>query len=120
MRGGGSSALARGIRWRLMGSLLVVITAAIAVGTAIVGPLFLRAGGDSLVRRAVADASAPDTRFELVPVAGAATLGGLAAERRSLLRSGHLTWLYGTRVVQTMLSPSPPPQDDRPRRMRAD
>ena len=97
--------LVRGIRWRLMSSLLVVITAAIAVGTAIVGPLFLRAGGDSLVRRAVADASVRDTRFELVPVAGAATLDGLAAERRSLLRSGHLTWLYRPRVVQTMLAP---------------
>ena len=35
---------------------------------------------------------------------GAATLGGLAAEQRSLLRSGHLTGLYGPPVVQTMLS----------------
>jgi hypothetical protein len=49
--------LVRGVRWRLMGSLLVVITAAIAVGAAVVGPLFLRAGGDSLVRQAVADAT---------------------------------------------------------------
>ncbi len=97
--------LVRGIRWRLMSSLLVVTTAAIAVGAAIVGPLFLRAGGDSLVRRAVADASVLDTRFELVPVAGAATLDGLAAERRALLASAHLTWLYGPRVVQTMLTP---------------
>ena len=97
--------LVRGIRWRLMGSLLVVITAAIAVGTAIVGPLFLRAGGDSLVRRAVAAASPSDTGFALVPVeAHSATLDGLATERRSLLRSGHLTWLYGPPVVQTMLT----------------
>jgi putative ABC transport system permease protein len=96
--------LVRGIRWRLMSSLLVVITAAIAVGTAIVGPLFLRAGGDSLVRRAVADAGVLDTRFDLVPVAGGATLDGLEAERRSLLSRGHLTGLYGPRVVQTMLA----------------
>ncbi len=96
--------LVRGIRWRLMGSLLVVITAAIAVGTAIVGPLFLRAGGDSLVRQAVGAAAASDTSFELVPVTGAATLDGLAAERRSLLRSGQLTRLYGPPVVQTMLT----------------
>ena len=104
MRGGASSALARGVRWRLMGSLLVVITAAIAVGTAIVGPLFLRAGGDSLVRQAVAGASASNTSFELTALTGEATLDGLAAEQRSLLRSGHLAGLYGPPVVQTMLS----------------
>jgi hypothetical protein len=94
--------LVRGIRWRLMGSILVVVTAAIALGTAIVGPLFLRAGGDSLVRQAVGTAAASDTSFGLVPVTGAATLDGLAAERRSLLRSARLTRLYGPPVVQTM------------------
>ena len=104
MRGGARSVLVRGIRWRLMGSLLVVITAAIAVGAAIVGPLFLRAGGDSLVRQAVAGASVIDTRFELVRVGGAVTLDGVAAERRSLLASGHLSGLYGPPVVQTMFT----------------
>ena len=105
MRGWARSVLVRGIRWRLMGSLLVVITAAIAVGTAIVGPLFIRAGGDSLVRRAMASASLSDTTFELSPPAGeATTLDGLAAERRSLLRRGHLNRLYGPPVVQTMLT----------------
>ncbi len=80
MRGSARSVLVRGIRWRLMGSLLVVITAAIAVGTAIVGPLFIRAGGDSLVRRAMASASSSDTTFELAPaVDNAVTLDGLAA-----------------------------------------
>jgi ABC-type antimicrobial peptide transport system permease subunit len=98
------SVLARGIRWRLMGSLLVVSTAAIAVGAAIVGPLFLRAGGDSLVRNAVAGAPPSVTSFELVPVSGGATLGGVAAEQRSFLRRGHLKGLYGPPVVQTMLT----------------
>jgi putative ABC transport system permease protein len=94
--------LVRGIRWRLMGSLLMVITAAIAVGTAIVGPLFLRAGGDSLVRRGVATAGFRDTGFELARVPGhPATLDGLAAERRALLRREHLTRLYGS-TVQTL------------------
>jgi putative ABC transport system permease protein len=98
------SVLVRGIRWRLMGSLLIVITAAIAVGAAIVGPLFLRAGGDSLVRQAVAGAPATNTSFELIPVAGGGTLAGLAAERRSLLQSGHLNRLYRPPVVKTMLT----------------
>jgi hypothetical protein len=96
--------LARGIRWRLMSSVLVVITTAIAVGAAIVGPLFLRAGGDSLVRQAVAGAGATDTSLELVHAGGAVTLDGVAAEGRSLLASGHLSGLYAPPVVQTMLT----------------
>ncbi len=104
MKGAASSALARGIRWRATGSLLVVITAAIAVGTAIVGPLFLQAGGDSLVRQAVSAASASKTSFGLTPSTRATTLEGLQAEQRSLLGSGHLSGLYGPSVVKTMLS----------------
>jgi putative ABC transport system permease protein len=102
MKGGAGSVLIHGIRWRLMGSVLVVITAAIAVGTAIVGPLFLRAGGDSLVRQAVAGASASQTSFTLTLVSHSSTLEGLAAERQSLLRSGHLSGLYRGPVVQTV------------------
>ena len=93
------SVLVRGIRWRPMGSLLIVITAAIAVGTAIVGPLYLQAGGDSLVREAVATAPLDATSFQLAPEPShATTLDGLAAEQRSLLRHGHLTRLYGAPV----------------------
>ncbi len=103
MRGGAGSVLVRGIRWRLVGSLLVVVSVAIAVGTAVVGPLFVRAGGDSLIRQAVATAGTNDTSFALVDN-GAATLHGLAAEWRSLFRSGHLIRLYGPPVVQTMLT----------------
>jgi putative ABC transport system permease protein len=87
-----------------MGSLLVVVTAAIAIGTAIVGPLFLRAGGDSLVRRAVAGASASRTRFALTSTTHSTTLGELAAEQRSLLAREHLSGLYGPSSVETMLS----------------
>jgi putative ABC transport system permease protein len=104
VRGGAGSVLVQGIRWRLMGSLLVVITAAIAVGTAIVGPLFLRAGGDSLVRQAAAGASAFQTSFKLSPLSRSSTFDGLAAERQLLLRSGHLSGLYGRPVVRTMVA----------------
>ncbi len=96
--------LVRGVRWRLMGSLLVVIAAAIAVGAAVVGPLFLRAGGDSLVRQAVAGATVSNTSFELDSATHSTTLDGLAAERQSLLRSEHLSGLYGRPVVRTMVS----------------
>jgi putative ABC transport system permease protein len=104
VRGGGNSTLARGIRWRPMGSALVATTAAIAVGTAIVGPLFLRAGGDSLVRQTVAGASASKTSFGLTTSTEAKTLDGLAAEQRSLLASAHLTDLFGPSVVKTIRS----------------
>jgi putative ABC transport system permease protein len=97
--------LIRGVRWRLMGSLLVVITAAIAVGAAVVGPLFLRAGGDSLVRQAVADAPVSKTSFELDSATHSTTLDGLAAEQQSLLRSEHLSGLYGGHMVRTMVAP---------------
>ncbi len=49
MRPGGAL-LVRGIRWRLGTSLLTVLTAAIAVGAAVLGPLYLRTAGDSVVR----------------------------------------------------------------------
>lgn len=94
--------LVRGVRWRLMGSLLVVITTAIAIGAALVGPLFLRAGGDSLVRQAVADAPVSKTSFELDSATHASTLDGLAAHAQSLLRGEHLSGLYGRSVVRTM------------------
>ena len=79
MTGGARSVLVRGVRWRLMGSLLVVITAAIAVGAAVVGPLFLRAGGDSLVRQAVAGTTVAHTSFELDSATHSSTLDGLAS-----------------------------------------
>lgn len=104
MRGGARSVLFRGVRWRLMGSLLVVITAAIAVGAAVVGPLFLRAGGDSLVRQAVADAPVSKTSFTLDSATRSSTLDGLAAEERALLRGEHLSALYRGPVVRTMES----------------
>jgi putative ABC transport system permease protein len=96
--------LVRGVRWRLMGSLLVVITTAIAVGAAVVGPLFLRAGGDSLVRQAVAGATVSHTSLELDSATHSSTLDGLAAERRLLLRSEHLSGLYEGPVVRTMVA----------------
>lgn len=44
------------MRWRLGASLLTVITAAIAVATAVLGPLYLHTAGDSVLRETVASA----------------------------------------------------------------
>jgi putative ABC transport system permease protein len=42
--------LLRGMRWRLGVSLLTVLTSAVAVGAAVLGPLYLNTAGDSVVR----------------------------------------------------------------------
>jgi hypothetical protein len=47
----------RGIRWRLGISVLTVLTAAVAVGAAVLGPLYLNTAGDSVVRTTVRSAS---------------------------------------------------------------
>ncbi len=53
--------LLRGMRWRLGLSLLTVLTAAIAVATAVLGPMYLHTAGDSVLRRTV-DSAAVQTR----------------------------------------------------------
>lgn len=57
----GDGLLLRGVRWRLGLSLLTVLTAAIAVATAVLGPMYLHTAGDSVLRRAV-DSAALQTR----------------------------------------------------------
>ncbi len=43
--------LLRGMRWRLGTSVLTVLTATIAVATAVLGPLYLHTAGDSVLRQ---------------------------------------------------------------------
>jgi putative ABC transport system permease protein len=56
MRAGGTLLL-RGMRWRLGISLLTVLTCAVAVGAAVLGPLYLWTAGDSVVRTTLTSAS---------------------------------------------------------------
>lgn len=62
--------LLRGIRWRLGASVLTVLTAALAVGVAVFGPLYLQAAGDSLVRGAIGAASVQTSGLTLIPRPG--------------------------------------------------
>jgi putative ABC transport system permease protein len=95
--------LVRGMRWRLMGSVLVVLTAAIAVGTAIVGPLYLQAGGDSLIRTAVATASEQQTGFTLAPENGhPATVAQLESERSALIRRAGARGVYARPIASVI------------------
>jgi putative ABC transport system permease protein len=92
----GWALLLRGIRWRLMGSVLIVLTAAIAMGTAIIGPLYVQAGGDSLVRRAVATAPENATGLSLEAQSGHAVSGAqVTQEQTGLLRRGDLVRRFG-------------------------
>jgi hypothetical protein len=49
--------LLRGMRWRLGTSWLTVLTATIAVATAVLGPLYLYTAGDSVLQQTVASAA---------------------------------------------------------------
>lgn len=92
--------LLRGIRWRLGASLLTVLTAAIAVGAAILGPLYLRAGDDSLVRSAVAAAPNQASGMTLAPSSGArVSLVQVADERGSLTRRFDLGRWYSAPIT---------------------
>jgi putative ABC transport system permease protein len=60
--------LLRGVRWRLGVSLLTVLTATIAVATAVLGPLYLHTADDSVLRETVASAAVQDRGVRLVTV----------------------------------------------------
>ena len=61
----------RGMRWRLGISVLTVLTSAIAVGAAVLGPLYLQAAGDSVVRTTLGAASIEDSGATLSGSPGA-------------------------------------------------
>jgi putative ABC transport system permease protein len=103
MRTRAGSVLLRGMRWRLTGSILIVLTAAIAMGTAIVGPLYLQAGGDSLVRRALATAPEDRTGFTVVPELGRRVdRTQLMQERNALIRRSGLPRVFGAPLTSVL------------------
>ncbi len=55
------------MRWRLSASLLTVLTAGIAVATAVLGPMYLHTAGDSVLRQTVASAAVEDRGVTVVP-----------------------------------------------------
>ena len=64
------SLLLRGIRWRFGMSILTALISAIAVGAAVLGPLYLRAAGDSVVRSSVRSSSVATLGVTLLSSAG--------------------------------------------------
>lgn len=62
----------QGMRWRLGASVLTVVTAAIAVWAAVLGPLHLYTAADSVLRATVAAAAVQDSGVTLVTAAAQA------------------------------------------------
>ncbi len=93
--------LLRGMRWRLGISLLTVLTSGIAVGAAVVGPLYLRTARDSVLRSTVAGAAVEDRGATLsAPPGGGISLAQLRRAERITTEAGG--W-YGS-AITTVLS----------------
>ncbi|MGE5617404.1 MAG: FtsX-like permease family protein [Candidatus Woesearchaeota archaeon] len=93
--------LLRGMRWRLAISLLTVLTSAIAVGAAVVGPLYLRTARDSVLRSTVASASVEDRGATLAAASGGTV--SLGQIRRAERVVGHAGPWFGPPIT-TVLS----------------
>jgi putative ABC transport system permease protein len=94
------SLLLRGMRWRLGLSLLTVLTATIAVGTAALGPLYLHTAGDSVLRRTVSSASIAQRGVTLPIYQGQlGSLGQLQTAERVMRRVGGRHPWYGPAIT---------------------
>ncbi len=81
--------LLRGMRWRAGASLLTVITSAIAVGAAVLGPRYLHTAGDSTVRSTLATAPVQTRGVTLSSLPGQPTgLGQILASEQAVERAG--------------------------------
>jgi putative ABC transport system permease protein len=95
--------LLRGIRWRLGISLLTVLTSAIAVGAAVLGPLYLQAAGDSVVRTTVAGASVAARGATLsAPPGSAPSLGQVQGAERIVEDAGGRNRFYETPITSVL------------------
>jgi hypothetical protein len=91
--------LLRGIRWRLGASLLTVLTAMIAVATAVLGPLYLHTAGDSVLRRTVAAAAVQDRGVTVLTYSDQAhPLGAVERAERTVRSTGAGRW-YGAPIT---------------------
>ena len=92
--------LLRGIRWRLGASLLTVLTATIAVGVAVLGPLYLRTAGDSVLRTTVNAAAVADRGASVIPrTGGTATLAQVERADRAVEYAGGPHRFYGQPIT---------------------
>lgn len=92
--------LLRGMRWRLGASVLTVVTAAIAVGAAVLGPLYLNTAGDSVLRGIVASAPVQDSGVTVYTRSDQTNqLGAVRRAERIVQGSGGARPLYGAAIT---------------------
>jgi putative ABC transport system permease protein len=92
--------LLRGMRWRLATSVLTVLTATVAVGVAVMGPLYLRTAGDSVVRSTVGTASIEARGATLLPAGGqAVSLADIERAERAVVDAGGAHRFYGAPIT---------------------
>ena len=90
----------RGMRWRLGISVLTVLTSAIAVGAAVLGPLYLQAAGDSVVRTTLGAASIEDSGATLsAPPGAVASLDQVQSAERIVEAAGGSHRFYGAPIT---------------------
>ena len=92
--------LLRGMRWRLGTSLLTVLTSTIAVGAAVLGPLYLHTAGDSVVR-SIVKASVVDASGATLssPPGQVATLGQVQRAEGTVQDVGGTHRFYGAPIT---------------------
>ncbi len=99
----GGALLLRGMRWRLGASVLTVLTAAIAVGAAVLGPLYLWTAGDSVVRTTVASASVEAQGATLSAAPGqVASLGQVQRAEQVVEDAGGPHRWYGSPITSVI------------------
>jgi hypothetical protein len=95
--------LLRGVRWRLGVSLLTVLTATIAVATAVLGPLYLHTADDSVLRQTVASAAVQDRGVRLVTAGDQANpLAAVQRAERVLQNANGARGWFGAPITTVM------------------
>jgi putative ABC transport system permease protein len=91
------------MRWRLGISLLTVLTSGIAVGAAVLGPLYLQAAGDSVVRTTLAAAPVENRGATLsAPPGAVASLDQVQSAERTAEQAGGLHRFYGAPITSVV------------------
>src|ERR1700722_3478392 len=91
------------MRWRLGISLLTVLTSAVAVGAAVLGPLYLWTAGDSVVRTTLTSASVNARGATLAaPHGQPVALSKLEGAERVVEQTGGPNRWYGSPITTVM------------------
>src|SRR5579863_924875 len=99
----GGRLLLRGMRWRLALSVFTVLTSAVAVGAAVLGPLYLQTAGDSVLRTTLASSASEDRGATLSATGGqTASLAGVESAERLMEGAGGWQRFYSAPITTVL------------------